>query len=1016
MFNKIVSLISDNSKKVEGKKHPPGPQSPMRNFFLGANKQNINETTGELHTWLLNKVILNEDVAFSLNLEVTLAKLSPVQDKAVNDFILKQPAGKYSYRIEGDSGKLRIKGTMTEAEKTALKAIFSSDSDSTKLDDLMIRSINNSVIRIEENVTRLRQENGHTQFDNNGTIDVETIEDLLATVTEQEQKEALKSFLVLSGGRYKVSGGFADFFNYTQGKIEMPTTKTEEEAQRVKIEAEAMKEKALNDWSQYQSTLESIKKLSDISAEIQGKRAEQIKQEKVRQLFQTEKITREQRPLNADEETILLYAYKNLGAFDHVIRLYQGSGNEEFTNSQVIQEFYIVALNKTNKKSPDYNVHSELAKDMCEKLIQDAANNNEPYQNSEVFAQLGKYYLNKAKSAKTKEEETAFRELSLKYYYDGYMSNFDYYPGINAVYRLQELGRHEEAQRLVKFVDQSTKNVGGQNSNDYWCLVTMVEVACVLAGGDKKSDKKDYEYPADINNMMLRVLNSANAVWELDTTLANLTVVAKQRRDAGKKDEKLENSIIKPLQKRMAEIQQYQTASYPKPTSSISEQTKAIEKVVYTFAGRKASKVGGNMVYGGQLHDIAITRYDLKITDIILRLLGLDKSTDLAEFNEKIDERLRRQFQTLKLEDLKSNEHKVFDDFTKNFKQLLFGKMKTADIDSKTNVWNDFFIGKGDCRHHGYIKQLSFDSWKRNNIIRLMETAYNAPEGSAEAKLAIQEIEKLNRMHQVVFDVGVHGEIAIEEMYHPIRQGKGVDSTFVKSDKINYVEDHTFSGIIEYDNEGNIANIYHADSFYQDVYKWGYNPENPSRLTPLIFEKGQIPRVTFTQHLWDPTGEKWDALQKLGIIEVSTINSIETATLKIKNQADIDKLPIADYPIFANMKPEQRTKFFDNFYKNLLTQQHVVLEVPQVATNNGEARVFVVPTWYAGPKDSSINNHAESSVRGHTTDPVVSDDEVLGLLRKPDTGDKHDSGNKNKNEGSIFEENNKFVNQVAGVQ
>lgn len=240
----------------------------------------------------------------------------------------------------------------------------------------------------------------------------------------------------------------------------------------------------------------------------------------------------------------------------------------------------------------------------------------------------------------------------------------------------------------------------------------------------------------------------------------------------------------------------------------------------FRFGEIKSNDVGGNIDFGGQLHAEVANRWDFAVAREILRYKGLEKpETDFASFNRTIDALIRERFGTDSLEDLHSAEHQAFDEFTKTLLDTM-GVEKGQD--SRTNIMVDFWLGKGDCRHHGYVKQLFFDIWKTDKINALMAQAYGQLKAGDLASYAatIALVHDWENLHMLTLDSVVRAPIMTTEKYHPVLTLDGRPVSSVEG-ALNDVEDHTWNLLFKVNDRRELVEAFSVDSFYQHVYPFG---------------------------------------------------------------------------------------------------------------------------------------------------------------------------------------------------
>src|SRR5207247_1337108 len=107
--------------------------------------------------------------------------------------------------------------------------------------------------------------------------------------------------------------------------------------------------------------------------------------------------------------------------------------------------------------------------------------------------------------------------------------DFEYYPGINAVYNNMTLGNFDRAERLAPMVWHACQQEGGKRSNDYWCLITMLELS--LINRDNR----------EVQDLLPLVLNRVRADWEVSTSADNIEMLSAQRKQKGENTDMLDH-------------------------------------------------------------------------------------------------------------------------------------------------------------------------------------------------------------------------------------------------------------------------------------------------------------------------------------------------------------------------------------------------------------------------------------------------------------------------------------------
>lgn len=521
--------------------------------------------------------------------------------------------------------------------------------------------------------------------------------------------------------------------------------------------------------------------------------------------------------LSAKQLAFTFSILKNGSQFEEMIDLYESSSDDSFLHSAKIKEFLAVAYHKSGEKKykAGNTDEAEMLINKSETVLNDLIANGAG--NGEVFAIKSKIYKLKMEILSEGNSDSPKEELlkkSIEMAEQGFLTGFEFYPGINLVYnqitkasKEKDIVAVQKSLKLAELVYLSTQKAGGFQSNDFWTVTTMLE-SSILQGEQNK-------------RVLDRVLDLAQVSWEIDAPIQNLNRL-KNQLEQFLPSQNIENIIknieltnIK-LEKRKEEIQNGSDrtkGSEEREEESLSNQ---IFENGFSY-GEIASFSGGNINYGGQLHDHVVNRWDVDLTKQILEELDLSEIDDFNQFNKVIDEVIRKQYGTKGLEDLLSPEHKNFDTFMKNFNKMFLVDKKA---DSSTNVMVDFWLGKGDCRQHAYTKQLFFDVWKIGRVNKHIEIAYNALDFNNTEKYleAVEKAKDLINLKMLVFDSTIESQIKINSKYSPMRNSSG---ELIKSEKVEEVEDHTWNGLAKSNDDGTISEFFMVDSFYQKEYQFG---------------------------------------------------------------------------------------------------------------------------------------------------------------------------------------------------
>ncbi len=518
--------------------------------------------------------------------------------------------------------------------------------------------------------------------------------------------------------------------------------------------------------------------------------------------------------------------FKALGSFENMLRVYEQCENDEFRSSSIVCEFCAVACNKTNQ--PDRTL------ELCNDLVK------EGQVNGEVYGAMGKAHLVKRET-----------EKSLEAYENGYLMDFDYYPGVNVVYRLLELGQVERAKRVAQMVYLSCERDGGVESEDYWCVVTMLELACIA--------EKDATAIKDITT---KVLSVATATWEIESTLSNLEKLAPPN--------SANREAIDALRQHLDDIKNFSQEQLQEKQSRLGKDfaTTTIEKNFlpemwransFSYRGLSSNFVGGNFDFGGDLSDHAINRTDRGQIETLLStpiaemidlsclkysqeearqiLSGAPASlmdvADIDQFLKIVDIFLRSTFETekLDLENLQSDGHKVYDKTLRGLVQtggVADGAKK--GVDSRTNISTSLALGLGDCRHHAQAKQLLFDMWQKVHVNKLLRQAYDeiASGDFEQYQYLLSQVEEIQRYELRTFDFVVNAPIQMNGKYDARRSEEG--EYLMNSEGPEEVEDHTMNLLLTTDENGGVK-VRFADAFYHRHYQWADGEIDPQDIT-----------------------------------------------------------------------------------------------------------------------------------------------------------------------------------------
>lgn len=570
----------------------------------------------------------------------------------------------------------------------------------------------------------------------------------------------------------------------------------------------------------------------------------------------------------------LYSAYRDLNAFDKMIDLYREAKNSDFREAPMVREQLAVAYRKVERKNVssvadkvfDYRVSMSISQD----LIRDGYGNGASYEN---LGRIRRYLADKTVSSDKQEEElrkTDFLKASVLAFETGFAETLESSVGIQAVHANIVLGRKGRAKETAKVVYLSALRDGAEESNDYFCISAALQAACIAG------ESRDV-----IKHLYNRLENSISYTWEIEDI----------RRDIDKISKEMPSPEIIEVQQKLAV-----TAAMMLPISvfenGVAKKTdvvvlsplardgerhmtedpklKALLDKSYNYRGcgssfRGANRVDGNMAFGGQLPDHAVSRKDLRLFTGLVKMSpaqlgvkpvpGIDMDKPLTEIKDPelfmavTDRFIRQAFSTenfgnsgLHMEnnafdkDPKTGES-LYDSTVKSFLRSA-GKIigeKDPFVDTRTNISAIFALGMGDCRHHAQVKQIMFDMWQKVQMDKCLKQMYDkvlsekaltpdiAPRQEffsildTELRSADVRVELPIQMQQWVNDNGESSDW----LYKPLKTESGkyiVDET----GKNHALEEHTLCWLVKKNREGELTAFGLRDAFYQQLhYSWG---------------------------------------------------------------------------------------------------------------------------------------------------------------------------------------------------
>lgn len=212
----------------------------------------------------------------------------------------------------------------------------------------------------------------------------------------------------------------------------------------------------------------------------------------------------------------LLLAYRDLSAWNELISLAERLPHQ-LRENQTIQEQWAMALNRRNQAGD---------RDEAITKLKHVIKQQGP--SPETYGLLGRVYKDMfldAKRSGQSSQAQAFLGEAIRVYLQGFeIDPRDFYPGINAATLLLERGNSEDIDHradLLPVISFALARRGGLNSDDYWDLATILELA--VHRGDAKLAEQAGR----------RLIAVRPFPWMIDSTLKNIKMLHKALQRAG---------------------------------------------------------------------------------------------------------------------------------------------------------------------------------------------------------------------------------------------------------------------------------------------------------------------------------------------------------------------------------------------------------------------------------------------------------------------------------------------------
>jgi tetratricopeptide (TPR) repeat protein len=202
----------------------------------------------------------------------------------------------------------------------------------------------------------------------------------------------------------------------------------------------------------------------------------------------------------------LFLAYRDAKAWQSMVDLFAAMP-EPLRRTVMIREQLGLALNRAGR--------SQEAEDVLKALIQERGGS------SETYGILGRVYKDRWQKAANPFVAKGELDRAIDAYMRGFESDWrDAYPGINAV-TLMEVRNPPDPRRIeiLPIVRYAASRRVAAGAPDYWDYATLLELA-ILAKNE-----------AEATENLTRALPIIRAKWEPETTLGNLRLISKARKE-----------------------------------------------------------------------------------------------------------------------------------------------------------------------------------------------------------------------------------------------------------------------------------------------------------------------------------------------------------------------------------------------------------------------------------------------------------------------------------------------------
>lgn len=210
----------------------------------------------------------------------------------------------------------------------------------------------------------------------------------------------------------------------------------------------------------------------------------------------------------------LLLSYRDIEAWDEMIKLTAKIPNKIKNSTKTIKEQYAFALNRRNWDDDRNNAIHVMSGVI--------ADNGLCPESCGILGRIYKDMYKEEKENGKKHRAKAYLNESKEWYYRGFNDDpRDFYPGINAATLAFISNDQEKLSELLPTVSFAVARRGGMNSKNYWEVATVLELAIL---------GEDWEVA---NRALNKLFGLRAPKWNYKTTINNLEFIFHSRKEQG---------------------------------------------------------------------------------------------------------------------------------------------------------------------------------------------------------------------------------------------------------------------------------------------------------------------------------------------------------------------------------------------------------------------------------------------------------------------------------------------------